>query len=69
MVQDTTTVTGPSTTTVYGYGYSGYCGYRLPCGYCRLTNMPCHAGIVQPEITWTANGPSDVWRCTVESKK
>ena len=30
-----------SGTTTGNYYYSSYCGNRLPCGICRITNAPC----------------------------
>lgn len=30
-----------TTTTNYDYWGWEYCGYRLPCGLCRLTNSIC----------------------------
>lgn len=33
--------------------YTSYCSYRLPCGYCRLTESQCLA-IPQTNINWNA---------------
>ena len=31
-----------------------FCGYRLPCGYCRLLERPCLKGMDNmPNIVWT----------------
>lgn len=50
MVQDTSfcggTVTAPC---------DNWCGYRLPCGYCRVMNGPCIKTGNSPTITWTTS--------------
>lgn len=32
-----------------------YCGYRLPCGLCRLTNSPCPYAEIQNNYEITCN--------------
>ena len=39
--------------TTINYEYNEYeCGYRLPCGICRLTNTICPRQS-KPYITWS----------------
>ena len=53
---------GTGTGTPTSFSYSNYCGNRLPCGVCRLTNSICPIGngcgqYPNPwePITWTAS--------------
>lgn len=39
---------------------ANFCWHRLPCGICKLTNLPCpKAQAQQPTITWTTNKIED----------
>lgn len=33
--------------------WADFCGYRLPCGYCRALEKPCPMGNSQTHITWS----------------
>ena len=40
---------------------ANFCWHRLPCGICKLTNLPCpKAQAQQPTITWTTNKIEDL---------
>lgn len=42
--------TTPVTTTVWPIN-TQYCGQRLPCGICRMTNMQCPMQVQKYEVT------------------
>lgn len=46
------TTTGPITGSTVTPINQEYCGYRLPCGICRMTMMQCPKETVQ--ITWSS---------------
>lgn len=39
-------------TVIKTQDFSEYCGSRLPCGLCMITNSPCPYITYKPEITW-----------------
>ena len=53
---DPSKLTGENTSAVNSY--AAYCGNRLPCGYCRLTNSWCPLSCGVPSyssVTWGVN--------------
>lgn len=39
--------------------WADFCGYRLPCGYCRALEKPCPMGNSQTHITYKATGQNE----------
>ena len=41
-----------NSTVINTQNFREYCGSRLPCGLCMITNSPCPYSIIKPEVTW-----------------
>lgn len=53
---DFTTTNGNGTIgTGTACNYLNSCGYKLPCGLCRLLKSQCPKSYSQPNITWTTS--------------
>lgn len=37
-----------------------WCGYRLPCGWCKAMNAPCARATNTPQVTWTTTSAQSI---------